>query len=253
MTTQTVWDFSPDEFAWVWATETGRDEYPDPISIIETPTNKDEYDSLTAEISARYPRHGNPDLTGPLRALADPELRIACIGRSLRSHKRVRTVAVAVGDLGVVLFQRSGMTADFGGDIKLVVTRRQSLGRHIAATMPAAPAGAAGRMIGYTPRVRGEEAPTSWRSSSDREHPVEERIRTLLRLPRTAEGHLRVERYLHDRRPHPPSYVSWIDIRDDHPAHGRYLISVENTETVVLPASSDVIAGELDRRADLGE
>ncbi|WP_280258029.1 hypothetical protein [Nocardia abscessus] len=78
-------------------------------------------------------------------------------------------------------------------------------------------------------------------------------MRTLLRLPRNAEGHLCVERYLHDRRPHPPSYVSWIDIRDDHPVHGRYLISGENTETVVLPASSDVIAGELDRRADLGE
>ncbi|WP_174185585.1 ESX secretion-associated protein EspG [Nocardia barduliensis] len=252
MTTQTVWDFTPDEFAWVWATETGLDEYPDPISIIETPTDKDEYERLTAEISSRYPRHGNPDLTGPLRALADPDLRIVCIGRSLRSHKRVRTVAVAVGDFGVVLFQRSGTTADFGGDIKLVVTRRQNLGRHVAATMPASPAGAASRMTGYTPRVRGEEPPTSWRLS-DRGHPVEERIRALLRLPRTAEGHLRVERYLRDRRPHPPSYVSWIDIRDDQPAHGRYLISVENTETVVLPASSDVIADELHRRADPGE
>ncbi|MGQ4600537.1 ESX secretion-associated protein EspG [Nocardia sp. R6R-6] len=253
MTTQTVWQFSPDEFAWVWAAETGLDEYPDPISIIETPTTQDEYARLAAEIGSRHPRHGDPDLTGPLRALANPELRIVCIGRSLRSHKRVRTTAVAVGSLGVVLFQRSGSTADFGGDIKLVVTRRQSLGQHVAAAMPAAPAGTAGRMIGYTPRVRGEEPPTSWRSSSDRDTPVEERIRALLRLPRTAEGHLRVERYLHDLRPHPPCYVSWLDIRDDQSAHGRYLISVENTETVVLPASSDVIASELHRRADLGK
>ncbi|MCP2290831.1 ESX secretion-associated protein EspG [Nocardia amikacinitolerans] len=253
MNTRTVWEFSPDEFAWVWAAETGADEYPDPISIIETPTTKDEYDLLAADIGRRFPRHADPDLTGPLKALADPDLRIVCFGRSLRSHKRVRTVAVAVANLGVVLYQRSGATADFGGDLKLVVTQRHDLGRHVANTMPTTPAGAVSEMTGYTPRVRGEQPPTSWRASADHGHPVEERIRSLLRLPRTAEGHLRIERHLHQRRPQPPTYASWIDIRNDQAAHGRYLITVDNNETTVTPASPETIAKKLHHWADLGQ
>ncbi|CAM4377085.1 ESX secretion-associated protein EspG [Nocardia ninae] len=252
MNTRTVWDFTPDEFAWVWA-ETGLDEYPDPISIIESATNQDDYARLIGEISARYPHYADADLTGPLRVLANPDLRIICTGRSLTSHKRVRSVGGAVGDLGVVLFQKSGSTADFGGNIKLVVTQRRNLGKHLAATMPTAPPGAAGQMIGYTRRVRGQEPSTSYRHPDDGQQSIEERIRTLLRAPRTAEGHLKIERYLHDRRHHhPAAYLSWIDIRNGHPAAGRYLIDVNANDTTVTPASADTIANELHHRAEVG-
>ncbi|WP_084510614.1 ESX secretion-associated protein EspG [Nocardia lijiangensis] len=250
MKTQTVWEFTPDEFAWVWA-ETGLDVYPYPISIIETPTNGDEHALLRAEISARYPHRDNPDLTGPLRVLANPDLRIVCAGWSHNSAKRLRSLAAAIGDLGVILFQKSGPTADFGGNIKLVVTQRHNLGNHVAATMPTVSAGAAGQLVGYTPRVRGEEAPSSWTTANTGQQPVEERIRTLLHLPRTAEGYLRIERYLHDRRPHPPAHVSWIDVSDSIPAAaGRYLIDVTHHDTTVTPASAEVIARELRNRAD---
>ncbi|WP_062989890.1 ESX secretion-associated protein EspG [Nocardia anaemiae] len=250
MKTQTVWTFTPDEFAWVWA-ETGLDEYPDPIRIIESVTTHDEYRQLLAQIGARYPHRGDPDLTGPLRVLANPDLRIVCKGRSLNSHKRIRSLAAAVADLGVVLFQKPGATTDFGGDIKLVVTRRQNLGRHIAATMPPAQVGAVGQMAGYTPRVRGQQPPSSWKNASTGDRPVEERIRTLLRLPRNVEGHLRIERFLHEPRPHPPEYLSWIDIRQDHPAAGRYLFTVDDNDTLVIPASAEIIANELHNRAAL--
>lgn len=65
-------------------------------------------------------------------------------------------------------------------------------------------------------------------------------------------GHLRIERFLHEPRPHPPSYLSWIDIRSEHPAAGRYLITVDDNDTFVVPASAAVIADELYRRAELG-
>ncbi|WP_225728622.1 MULTISPECIES: ESX secretion-associated protein EspG [unclassified Nocardia] len=250
MKTQTVWDFTPDEFAWVWA-ETGLDEYPYPISIIESPPTQDEYARQVAEISRRYPRRGNADLIGPLRVLADPEVRIICTGRSHASHKRVRSLAAAAGRLGVILFQKSGVTADFGGNLKLVVTRPADLGTHIAATMPPAPAGTAGQMIGYTPRVRGQEPPSSWLRNVHGKHPVEERIRLLLRAPRTAEGHLRIERHLRNTRPHPPSYLSWIDIHNNHPAAGRYVIEVDENDTVVTPSSNETIAQKLHRSAEL--
>lgn len=244
-----MWTFTPDEFAWVWA-ETGLDEYPEPLSIIESATTQEEYAQLVAEIGARYPRGGDPDLTGPLRVLAHPDLRIICRGRSHNSHKRVRSLGAAVGELGVVLFQKSGTTADFGGGIKLVVTRRGQLARHLAATMPPAAGGAAERMLGYTPRVRGEEPPSSWHRAPNGEHAVEERIRSLLRLRRNAEGHFRIERNGHTRL-RQPSYLSWIDIHPDLPAAGRYIIDVNDNDTLVTPGSPDVIARELSRRAAL--
>ncbi|MBF6332343.1 ESX secretion-associated protein EspG [Nocardia transvalensis] len=251
MRTQTVWDFTPDEFAWVWA-ETGlAGEYPYPISILETPAPPDEYARRRAEISARYPHRGDPDLTWPLRVLVKPDLRLICTGKFHDSVKRVRSLAAAHADLGVILFQKSGPSADFGGDIKLVVAQRRNLGRHLAATMPPAQPGAAGQMVGYTPRVRGEQPPASWRPDDEGRRPVEERIRLLLRAPRVAEGHLCIERYLHSRNPSPPVYLNWIDIRDNHSAGGRYLIAVDDNDTVVTPATEEVIARELHRRAAL--
>ncbi|MFC9432980.1 ESX secretion-associated protein EspG [Nocardia sp. NPDC057030] len=247
-----AWTFTPDEFAWVWS-ETGLDEYPEPLSIIESATTREEYEQLIAEISVRYPRRGDPDLTGPMRVLTNPDLRIICKGRSHNSHKRVRTLGAAVGEIGVILFQRSGTAAEFGGDIKLVVTRRQDLARHLASTMPPASAGTTEKMIGYTPRVRGEEPPTSWTATSNGEHAVEERIRSLLHRRRNAEGHFRIERNRHDARPYPSSYLSWIDIHPDLPGAGRYIIEVNDNDTIVTPASPAVVAHELSRRAALDQ
>ncbi|MBF6548501.1 ESX secretion-associated protein EspG [Nocardia brasiliensis] len=242
-------DFTPDEFAWVWA-EAEQDEYPYPISIIETPSTADEYAQLRSEISYRYPRNADPDLTAALRLLADPDLRIICTGKIHDSTRKLRSLAVATGDAGAVLFQMYGATAEFGGALRLVVTRPQNLGKHIAATMHSATPGRAGPMTGYTPRVRGDEPPTTWFVPSDGDLPPEERIRALLRAPRTAEGHVCIEQRRHSRNPYPPVYLNWIDITDNHPAAGRYLIDV-GTDTTVIPASRDVIATELHRRAGL--
>ncbi|WP_040830346.1 ESX secretion-associated protein EspG [Nocardia jiangxiensis] len=246
MNPQTRWQFTPDEFAYVWASEIGSDEVPFPISIIETPTTSEAYSNLRTEISARYPRHGDPDLIGPLQVLADPDLRIVSWGRFHDSARRIRALAAAVADLGVVLFQKPGHSADFGGDLTLVVTQRTQLGRHIAATLPSMQAGTIKQLVGYTPRVRGEEPPSTWLRNDRGQQPVEERIRLLLRVPRVAEGYVRIERNLH-QSPHPPRYLSWLDIEPNHRAAGRYLIAVDDNDTVVTPASAEVVAREIER------
>jgi len=45
--------------------------------------------------------------------------------------------------------------------------------------------------------------------------------------------------------------VSWIDIDNEHPVAGRYLIEVNDNDTTITPASPTVIARELHRRAAL--
>ncbi|MBY8858553.1 ESX secretion-associated protein EspG [Nocardia sp. CA2R105] len=245
MRTRSRWQFTPDEFAYVWTAETGSDEIPFPINILESPSTGEEYTRLRTEISARHPRHGDPDLVGPLRTVADPDLRIVSWGRFHNSDRRIRALTSVVADLVVVLFQKPGESTDFGGDLILVVARRERLGHHVAATLPPMRPGKTEQLIGYTPRVRGDQPPRTWRRDNLGQQPVEERIRLLLRTPRTAEGYLRVESDLHQ----PPQYISWLDIAPDHRAAGRYLITVGDDDTIVTPASAQVIAREVDRRA----
>ncbi|MBO0852165.1 MAG: ESX secretion-associated protein EspG [Nocardia sp.] len=253
MKTRKTWDFTPDEFAYVWAQETGlTGDYPWPISILESVTDADDYDRLLLKLKSRFPPGGDPDLTGPLRVLANPDLRIVCNGWFLGSQRRVRSVGAAIGDLGVILFQKAGSSAAFGEDIKLVVTTRSNLGKHIAATMPNMTPGSAGKLVGYTPRVRGELPPKSWLRDAEGRRPVEERIRTLLHLSRTAQGYLRIDRHLHDERPYPLLFVSWIDVESPR-AHGRYLVDADDNDTIITPASEQVIAQELHRRARLDQ
>lgn len=249
MSVRTRWILTPDEFAWIWR-ETGSDELPYPIAIRETPRTKDEYAAMRADLSERYPPFGDPDLSGPLRVIADPDLRLVSTGRITNSPRRIRSVAAASGELGVVLFQLSGRSAEFGSDLHLVVTRRADLGKHVAATMPTTPPGSIDTMVAYTPRVRGQEPPSSWLRTESGQSQPEERIRRFLRLPRAAEGHFRIDLNPRAERPHPPSYLYWVDIHDGSRAAGRYLIDVAY-DTTVTPASREVIAAELARRAEL--
>ncbi|WP_063054748.1 ESX secretion-associated protein EspG [Nocardia salmonicida] len=250
MTGRAAWRFSPDEFAWVWSAETGQD-YPYPIDILESPsTDLDTYSNRRHSIAALYPRGADADLSRALRTLYDPELRIMCTGQVHASGHRVRCLAVADSDYGVLLHQLPGPTAEFGGGLELVVTHRTNLSRGIVATMPAAVAGKLPRMIGYTPRVRGDEPPTTYFVQSDGRGVVETRIRSLLRAPRAAEGHICIELDVRRGQRYPPHFMNWLDIRVGHRAAGRYLIDVGN-DTVVDPASVTHIADELTRRAQL--
>lgn len=248
MTRQISWSFTGDEFAHVWEAETGRDEVPFPLSILETTTTETEHAMLASAVSARYPRGGDRDLSDGLRAVANPELRIVSWGRFHHGDTRLRTLAAAVADMGVIVFQHPA-TADFGGDVKMVVMHRRQLGQHLAATLPPAPAGTAGRMQGCTPRVRGQEPITSWRTDASGQRPVDERIRRLLWTPRAAEGYLCFDREPYSTRPHRSLYTNWIDVRPDAPGAGRYLLDVTDTETVVTPASAETLATAFARHA----
>ncbi|MFE3545099.1 ESX secretion-associated protein EspG [Nocardia sp. NPDC059177] len=245
MTIRQSWVFSPDEFAWLWS-DAGLDRYLDPIAIIETAATADEYHQLVQAHSVRFPRGAVDDPRPALRAIAEANIRITASGRIHRTSDRVRSIAAATPGLNVIVTQNSSTDPDFGGDVRLAVVPRGDLLRYFSLTLPAAAAGRAEQMVGYTPRIRGEAEPSSWRVAADGRSPVEERIRALLRLPRSAEGAFRID---HSRSTQ-PTYISWVDVADGYRATGRYLITVNETgtDTVVLPAGIETIAAELRRR-----
>ncbi|WP_280305443.1 ESX secretion-associated protein EspG [Nocardia neocaledoniensis] len=245
MTIDASWTLSPDEFAWLWS-DTGLDRYPDPIAIIESAATADEYHQLVREFGVRFPRDSHNDPRPLLRAISEANIRITASGRIHGTADRVRSIAAATSEYNVIVTQTSSADPDFGGEVTVTAVPRRDLLHRFSLSLPAAPAGQAEQMIGYTPRVRGESSPTSWRVAADGHPAVEERIRAFLRLARSAEGALRID---HPRSTQ-PTYLSWVDIAPGHHTSGRYLIAVNETgtDTVILPAGVDTIASELRRR-----
>ncbi|MBC7300200.1 MAG: ESX secretion-associated protein EspG [Nocardia sp.] len=249
MTILDSWSLGPDEFAWLWS-DAGLDRYPDPLAIIETATTADEYHQLVRDFSARFSRDALDDPRSALRAVVEAEVRITASGQIHGTADRVRSIAAATSRHNVIATQTSSDDPDFGAEVRLASVPRGDLLRYFSLTLPTASAGGAEQMVGYTPRIRGESAPTSWSVAADGRSSVEERMRAFLRLPRTAEGAFRID---HPRSTQ-PTYISWVDIAPGYRASGRYLITVNETgtDTVILPAGVDVIASELRRRIQPG-
>ncbi|WP_446223012.1 ESX secretion-associated protein EspG [Nocardia sp. IBHARD005] len=246
------WMLSPDAFAWVWRNETGLDEFahPDPIRIDLSPQTEHDAILMEQHLRAAYPAKADQGLSAAMALVAAPTARIRCFG-TLSDGTQVRTHAAIDRDHGVVLFQRSSKSTPTG-PVRVVATTARLAPVHVAATLPPAAAGEAGRMVGYTPRVRGEQMQQQWNRDPDGRLPVDERIRKLLRLPRSAEGQLIIERDVDQQSPRPARYSSWIDVEAGRFGAGRYLIDVRNDETAVLPVDLPTLAAAVAERAGLG-
>ncbi|MFD4439308.1 ESX secretion-associated protein EspG [Nocardia sp. NPDC058519] len=247
MTKPPSWDLGPDEFAWLWKTQTEFDEYeyPDPMQVVETPRDQDEYALVTSALVRKYEKGLEPSLRVALQTLATSTVRVCGYGTLADSGQVLRSHVALTETAGAVLFQRP--TAADGRVFRLTVCRPDDALTYFAATLPPAPPGGAGAMHGYTPRVRGDENVTTWMQSNDGRLPEDERIRKLLRLRRYAEGQVAIESGLRGGRPLRPAYLSWIDIARGFAA-GRYMIEVTETDAIVIPASPDVLIGILRKK-----
>ncbi|WP_446225651.1 hypothetical protein ACTWPB_11595 [Nocardia sp. IBHARD005] len=240
-----TWTLTPDEFAGLWHRETGLDafDHPAPLVIRESCATRDEQDHLVnAALSTRFPGGSDQGLSAAFTILANADTRLRCAGQ-LDGGLEVRAHGAALDNLGVVVHQYA-TTSEPSTPIVMTLTRRTEVPSRLCATLPPTPAGSAGPMLGYTPRVRGEEPPTRWGVEANGERPVEERIRSLVRQRRSGEGQFVIQRGMNTDRPHPPRYSSWIDVAAG-PARGRYLITVDDNETRVVPVSGSALAREL--------
>ncbi|MFD3702825.1 ESX secretion-associated protein EspG [Nocardia sp. NPDC058658] len=245
MTKPPTWTLTCDEFAWVWRQETRFDDaydHPDPLAVRTTPTTEADADKLRTVLSERFPRGGDRGLSAVFTILSNADTRVACV--STIGNTEIRSHGAALDGLGVVAAQRFTPN-EGGGDVRLALVSRALVPAHLAAILPKAEPGGAGPMLGYTPRVRGEESPTHWTRDAEGRLPVDERIRKLMRISRSAEGYFVIER---DPGTRPIRYLSWIDIPPGQFASGRYLIEVDDNDTTVTPADPAVLAREISKR-----
>ncbi|MGY0501443.1 ESX secretion-associated protein EspG [Nocardia sp. FBN12] len=245
MTHPPTWTLTGDEFTWVWRQETRFDEYdhPDPIAVRTTPTTEPEADRLRTILRERFPRGGDRGLSAVFAILANADTRVAAVGTV--DDSEIRCHGAALDGLGVIVAQRLSPT-ERNGPVRLALVSRATVPTHLTAILPTAEPGAAGPMVAYTPRVRGEEQASSWTRDAAGRLPADERIRRLMHLRRSAEGYFVINRTPGSHRP--TQYLSWIDIPPGQFASGRYLIEVNDNDTTVTPASPAIVAREISKR-----
>ncbi|MFE1592702.1 ESX secretion-associated protein EspG [Nocardia sp. NPDC058705] len=245
MTKPPTWTLTCDEFDWVWRQETRFDDaydHPDPLAVRTTPTTETDADKLRTVLRERFPRGGDRGLSAVFTILSNADTRVASV--STVGNSEIRSHGAALDGLGVVAAQHFTPN-EGGGDVRLALVSRALVPAHLSAILPKAEPGGAGPMLGYTPRVRGEVSQTHWTRDAQGRLPVDERIRTLMRKRRSAEGYFVIER---DPGTRPIQYLSWIDIPPGQYASGRYLIEVDDNDTTITPASPTTVAREISKR-----
>lgn len=228
------WEFTPDEFMHVWKV-TGRDRYPFPLSMVSAVRLESDYDRLAAELNQRFPAGSDPDLDAALRVAAAPETTVALYG----SHSDpIRAYAAIDSTVGVAMLQRPGPDAEAGGTIVLRAGTPKVVPMMVDAVLGEVPRGSRPSLVDDIDRMR--ETDGMWTGSTPE---TSDRMRRLLRAPRTGSGHIEVRRGIRAGRPFPPGYLSWFDVRDD----GRYVYRQEYRDFRIDPMSNTEIKGLLAR------
>ncbi|PPJ03450.1 hypothetical protein C5E44_34385 [Nocardia nova] len=227
-----TWEFTPDEFMYVWA-ETGQDRYPFPLQLMSSVRWEDEYERLHSELRNRLPAGGDPDLSAALRVAAAPESTLALTGTRKRPLRAFGAIAPGVG---VTVVQRPGPTAEFGGNVVVEVGSPAIVVTVFTAVLGNVPAGQRPALIESTDRIR-----LSLESWTGTQESTTDRMRALLRAPRSGAGHVEVRHQLHSPRPHPAQYLSWFDVEGD----GRYLHRERFNDFHIEPCPSERLRREL--------
>ncbi|WP_188829179.1 hypothetical protein [Nocardia camponoti] len=207
---------------------------------------RDEQDRyVSTALAARFPQGADDTLRAAFTIMAKAETRLRCQGE-LAGGLAVRIHGAALDNFGVTVHQYA-TSAEPSTAIFVALVRRADVPSTVCAKLPPTQAGAAGSMVGYTQRVRGEGEQGIWGIGAG-ENSAEDRIRRLLRQRRTGEGQFVLQRAANSERPHPPLFTSWIDIASGSAAAGRYLITVDSNDTTVVAATGDQLARELIER-----
>ncbi|RDI64354.1 ESX secretion-associated protein EspG [Nocardia pseudobrasiliensis] len=220
------WEFTPDEFMHVWK-ETDKDRYPFPLSLYSSTEWQSEADRLAEQLRHRLPPGRDADLSAVLRVASNPAVSLCVTGtrkRPIRAYGAIDTT------VGVTLVQRPGPTAEVGGNVVIEVGSPAIVPKVFVAVIGNVAAGRHPAMVESFDRIRLDLE--SWTGSKES---VTDRMRRLLKSPRAAVGHLEVQQAVNTTRPHPPQYLSWIDLEND----GRYLYFQQHNDLHIEPCSTE--------------
>ncbi|WP_280459328.1 ESX secretion-associated protein EspG [Nocardia carnea] len=235
------WVFTPDEFSYIWQTETGLDRRPHPIDLAPRATAATESARSALALEHRFPPNGDPDLTGTLRFLARTDVtRVTVFGDDFDGTGNrgdpVLAVAVGFGNWGALVRARNG-------EITLIACHARTVGKHLVATLGTARAGRLPAM--REPRATvlcPEQGPGAPGPAEIRAR----RLREALHRPIDARGFFTITIAPENPMSPPPIHRTWLDFTGD----GRYLLAA-GADLSLTPVGDAGLAAELTRLARL--
>ncbi|MGW0182224.1 ESX secretion-associated protein EspG [Nocardia sp. NPDC003345] len=230
------WEFTPDEFIHVWK-QTGRDRYPYPLELRSAARWEGEFRLLAARIETAFPRGTDPELAAALGVAADPESTLTLSGS--RRH-RIRAFGGFSGTAGVTVVQFPGVDTDFDGKIVVEIGPADLVPRVFLQILGEVPKGSRPPLVESIDRLR--ETHELW--NGGKPQPAD-RMRRLLKAPRSGSGFLEARHRLRDPSPPPPRYLSWFDVAAD----GRYIYYHQYQDFHIVPISHEEMRREIDRLA----
>ncbi|MEV0293986.1 ESX secretion-associated protein EspG [Nocardia sp. NPDC050710] len=233
------WVFSPDEFTYIWSVETGLDRRPYPINMAHRGTVRSENDWEKLKLAERFPRNGDPDLTGALALCARGDATtITVSGDRYNPQGRAEEPILAFGAShlawGTVLI--AGPC-----DVTVIACHARRVPHHLVTAIGPAPAGRLAPMREPREAVLYDD-PNQWRHSDDADRAAA--FRETLHRPIDARGFITVTVAPEDPLSPPTRHRTWLDFTDD----GRYLLTT-STELSLTPVTDTVLDSQLTRLA----
>ncbi len=235
------WTFTPDEFTYVWATETRQDRRPYPINLTSRGTATSESAAAALKLEERFPFNGDPDLTGALQFIARTDVTtITAFGDQFIEGQPqpdpILALGVAFSGWGAGVFSAADTVTVVSGHARDVV-------KHVVKALGAVPAGTLAPMREPRQAVLFPD-PGQWQETDASRRA--QRLRQALRRPIDARGYLTVTVSPENVMSPPPQHLTWLDFSGD----GRYLLTVGN-DMALAPASADQLAKYLMRLGEI--
>ncbi len=242
------WVLTPDEFAHVWATETGLDYRPYPINALipavpDLPAAGADHES--SGVRKHYIRNTDPDLTAALLLCSRPDATAFTVAgeRGATAERILAFAAVAQQHAAILVARRESVVVQ--------ICQAQAVGRQLVQVIGSAPAGRNATMREATDAVLdpdhilGPDLYDAKVLDPELLDPIG-RFQRTLRAPVDSRGIVTVTTAPNDSAPPPTRHRTWLDIAGD----GRYLLTTAGQLTLT-PVDDEAFAVQLLRLSGL--
>lgn len=248
------WVLTPDEFSYVWATETSLDRRPYPVNLAPSATVRTESEYAALRLPQRFVRQADPDLAAALMLCARSDATTITVS----GQRRISAAGVAAswdgaggrtGDtdseailvFAAVVHHHAAILHATPKGVTILMCHARTLGKRIVGIIGGAPPGKLGPLREPHDAVL-TDAPMP---VSDGQHGPT-RFRQALRKPVDGRGFITITVEPENPMSPPTRHRSWLDIQGD----GRYLLTSAD-QLVLVPVSDTDFADKLSMLAQI--
>lgn len=240
------WVLSPDEFAHVWANETGLDRRPYPVNLMPASITRTESEYAALRLAQRFGKQADPDLAAALMLCARGDATALTVAgqRTRTPSNGADAEPERILAFAAVVHNHAGILVAAPDRVTVRMCHARAIGRQLVRIIGSAPAGRLGPMREPQEAVLRPEHAEHPLGNGDRGAAL---FRQTLRKPVDGRGFLTVTVDPGSPMSPPTRHRTWLDFTGD----GRYLLTTAH-DLVLTPVSDADFETQLLRLAQIG-